>query len=70
MYEITGKDADVEILGQFKDNMKSLKLSTTKLIDIMKEEHGNTYKERNETKKKVYVHGIKKRGMIDSDDEI
>ncbi len=42
----------------------------TKLIDVMKEEHGNMYKERNETKKKVYVHGIKKRGMIDSDDEI
>ena len=70
LYEITGKDVDFEVLSEFKNNMKSLRLSVTKLIDIMEEEHGNIYKERNETKKKVYVHGIKKRGMIDSDDEI
>jgi len=68
-YDITGNAEDIELLAEFKNNMKSLKLSNTKLIDIMREEHSNIYKLRNETKKKVYIHGIKRKSQIDSDDE-
>lgn len=69
IYEITGNDDDVEILSEFRNNMKKLKLSNTKLIDIMAEEHNNVYKKRNETRKKVYIHGIKKKMIVDEDDE-
>lgn len=68
-YEITGNNEDCELLNEFRNNMKKLKLSSVKLIDIMKEEHPNIYKLKNNTKKKIYIHGIKKKSHIDSDDD-